>query len=368
MKIIFSISLLLSSAALMAQDNMGQGFRIDTNTLLIIFALFLLFPIWILSNTFLTAARKHFTDKLKSKSAKVLLPVLIMMFSSSLFAESTAAPTPGLSSNAMTILLMCVIGIELLLILFFARKTNDFIQKISMGDQPEKVYLRQSPLAWIKDKWASMNFKPIEEEAKIDTGHNYDGIRELDNIIPPWFTTAFILTILFGLAYLYRYHIAKSAPMQIEEYEMAMAKADLEHDEFLKREANSIDESSITLMTGANLDAGRKVFVTLCAACHKMDGGGLVGPNLTDDYTLHGGSLQDIFKTIKYGVPEKGMISWKEQLSPMQMAQVSNFVLSLRGTTPADPKEKQGELYTPETTALDTLNTNTESIDTLTPQ
>lgn len=360
MKTIFSISLLFSSATLMAQGSTDSGFTIDTNTLLIIFALFLLFPIWILSNTFLTAARKHFADRLKEKSAKVLLPFGLLLFSQSLFAGSAAASTPGLSSNAMTILLVCVIAAELLLILFFARKTNDFIRKISMGNQPEVVHQRQSPLAWLKAKWAEMNFKPIEEEAKIDTGHNYDGIRELDNIIPPWFTTAFLITILFGVVYLYRYHIAKSAPLQIEEYEIAMAKADLEHDEFLKREANSIDESSITVMTGADLEAGKKVFITLCAACHKVDGGGLVGPNLTDDYTIHGGSLQDIFKTVKYGVPEKGMISWKEQLSPLQMAQVSNYILTLKGTNPPDAKEKQGELYIP---APDVPVTNTEAID-----
>ena len=364
MKTIFSISLLLSSFTLMAQSSTGSGFTIDTNTLLIIFALFLLFPIWILSNTFLTAARKYFADRLKAKSAKVLLPFVLLIMSQSLFAAGTNATAPGLSSNAMTILLICVIAAELLLILFFARKTNDFIRKISMGDQPEVIHQRLSPLAWFKGKWAEMNFKPIEEEAKIDTGHNYDGIRELDNIIPPWFTTAFVITILLGIAYLYRYHIARSAPLQIEEYEIAMAKADLEHDEFLKREANSIDESSITIMSGADLEAGKKVFITLCAACHKVDGGGLVGPNLTDDYTLHGGSLQDIFKTVKYGVPEKGMISWKDQLSPMQMAQVSNYILTLRGTNPPDAKEKQGELYVPAPEMPDAPSTNAEAIDT----
>jgi cytochrome c oxidase cbb3-type subunit 3 len=152
--------------------------------------------------------------------------------------------------------------------------------------------------------------------------------------------------------------------MQIEEYEIQMAKAELAHDEYLKREANSIDESSVTIMTGADLEAGKKVFVTLCAACHKVDGGGLVGPNLTDNYTIHGGSIQDVFKTIKYGVPEKGMISWKAQLSPMQMAQVANYVLTLRGTNPPDAKEKQGELYIPEEVKPDSLNSNAEVIDT----
>ncbi len=346
MKTTFSISLLFGSTAMAAQGTTGGGFSIDTNTLLIIFAVFLLFPIWILSNTFLSAARKFYSDRAKSKSAKVLLPLGLMMMSTSAFAATSSADTPGLSNEAMTILLVCVIAAELLLILFFAKRTNDFIRKISSPETKATVE-HQSPWASLRAKWMSMNFTPIEEEHKIDTGHDYDGIRELDNVIPPWFTTAFVLTIIFSVVYLYRYHIAKSAPMQIEEYEIAMAKAELEHDEFLKREANSIDESSVTLMTGADLEAGQKVFVSLCAACHKADGGGLVGPNLTDDYTIHGGSLQDIFKTVKYGVPEKGMISWKEQLSPLQMAQVSNYILTLVGTNPPDAKEKQGELYVP---------------------
>ncbi len=362
MKTIFSISLLFSSATIMAQGSAESSFTIDTNTLLIIFALFLLFPIWILSNTFLTAARKYYADRLKSKSAKVLLPLGLVMMSTSLFANTTAVATPGLSNSAMTFLLICLISAELFLILFFARKTNDFIKKISLGQQPEVAH--QTLFEWLKTKLATSTFRPIEEEAKLDTGHNYDGIRELDNIIPPWFTTAFLISILIAVVYLYRYHIAKSAPLQIEEFENEMAKADLEHDEYLKREANSIDESSVAIMTGADLDAGRKVFITLCAVCHKLDGGGLVGPNLTDDYTLHGGSLQEIFKTVKYGVPEKGMISWKEQLSPIQMAQVSNYILTLKGTNPPDAKEKQGELYVPVTELTETIKANTESIDT----
>jgi cytochrome c oxidase cbb3-type subunit III len=328
----------------------SKGFTIDTNTLLIIFAIFLLMPIWILSNAFITSAKRYYADRIKSGSARVLIPLGLLMLSTTLMAQGTPVEnTPGLSATAMTILLICVISAELVLILFFAHKTNDFIQKTESLGMPEA---RQSTLmTWLKEKWADMNFKPIEEEYKIDTGHSYDGIRELDNIIPPWFTTAFLLTILFGVGYLYRYHIAKSAPMQIEEYQNAVALANLEHDEYLKTQASNIDESNVAIMTGADLEAGKKTFVTLCAACHKTDGGGMVGPNLTDDYWIHGGSLQNIFTTVKYGVPDKGMISWKEQLNPQQMAQVSNYILTLKGTNPPDAKEKQGTLYVPEAAA-----------------
>jgi len=243
----------------------------------------------------------------------------------------------------MTILLVCVICAELFLIIFFATRINDFIRKLESQGQPEVEAL---PLMErLKRKWDAMHFKPIEEEHKLDTGHSYDGIRELDNVVPPWFTTAFLLTIVFAIGYIYRYHIAKSAPMQTEEYEISVAKAELEHDEYLKTQASNIDESNVALMTGAELDAGKKTFIMLCAACHKSDGGGLVGPNLCDDYWIHGGSLQHVFKTIKYGVPDKGMISWKEQLTPSQIAQVANYILTLKGSNPPDAKDKQGELY-----------------------
>ena len=357
MKTIFSAAMLLISAALYGQAAPAapaqKGFTIDTNTLLIIFALFLLIPIWVLSNAFITSAKRHYAERIKSGSAKMLIPLGLLFMSTSLMAQTTAPqPTPGLSATAMTILLICVISAELLLIIFFAAKTNEFVQKMELKYSPDAR--PSSIMSWFKEKWAAMNFKPIEEEYKIDTGHSYDGIRELDNIIPPWFTTAFLLTIVFGIGYLYRYHIAKSAPMQVQEYQMAVAAAELQHDEYLKTQANSIDENNVAIMMGADLEAGKKTFTTICAACHKADGGGMVGPNLTDDYWIHGGSLKNIFTTIKYGVPDKGMISWKEQLNPSQMAQVANYILTLKGTNPPDAKEKQGTPYVPEAAAADT--------------
>ena len=340
--------MLLFSAALYGQApqvvDMEKGVTIDTNTLLIIFALFLLLPIWILSNAFIASAKTYSTRKVKSGTARMLIPFGLLLMSSTIMAQDVfSTNTPGLSAPMMTILLVCVICAELFLIIFFATRINDFIRKLESQGQPEVEAL---PLMErLKRKWDAMHFKPIEEEHKLDTGHSYDGIRELDNVVPPWFTTAFLLTIVFAIGYIYRYHIAKSAPMQTEEYEISVAKAELEHDEYLKTQASNIDESNVALMTGAELDAGKKTFIMLCAACHKSDGGGLVGPNLCDDYWIHGGSLQHVFKTIKYGVPDKGMISWKEQLTPSQIAQVANYILTLKGSNPPDAKDKQGELY-----------------------
>jgi len=275
-----------------------------------------------------------------------MIPGLLLL-SSSVMAQATEDGTSGFNSQSMTLFLLGLIALEFLVLLFFAYKTNVFIRKADTR-RVAAATERISPWTWVVRKFTEMSFKPMEEEAKLETGHSYDGIRELDNPIPAWFTTAFLITIVFAGVYMYRYHIAKSAPLQLEELKIAMAKADLEHEAYLAKAASGIDESNVALMTGADLEAGQKVFVTLCAACHKPDGSGLVGPNLTDNYWIHGGSLQDIFKVVKYGVPDKGMISWKEQLTPVQMAQVSNYILTLVGTNPPDPKEKQGELYLPQ--------------------
>jgi cytochrome c oxidase cbb3-type subunit 3 len=338
-----------------------KAWTIDTNTLLVIFAVFLLLPIWILSNTFIASAKKFYTERKNSGAERILSILGILLLSNSLMAQTNQPSGIGLSATGMTILLICVISAELYMIIYFSSKINDFLKK--SDPHASQAAQTRSPLEWLKAKWSSMNFKPIEEEQQLDTGHSYDGIRELDNITPPWFTTAFLLTIVFAIGYMYRYHIAKSAPMQIEEYEIAVARAELEHDAYLKTQANNIDESNVAVMTGADLDGGKKTFVTLCAACHKTDGGGLVGPNLCDEYWIHGGSLKDIFRTVKYGVPDKGMISWKEQLTPLQIAQVSNYILTLKGTNPPDAKEKQGELYVAEEVA-DTTNAAAPLTDT----
>jgi cytochrome c oxidase cbb3-type subunit 3 len=102
------------------------------------------------------------------------------------------------------------------------------------------------------------------------------------------------------------------------------------------------------MLDAGGISAAQSVYITNCAACHGQKGEGTVGPNLTDDYWLHGGKINDVFKTIKYGVPEKGMRAWQEDLSPVKIAQVSSFIKSLRGTNPPNAKEKQGELYVEE--------------------
>ncbi len=163
------------------------------------------------------------------------------------------------------------------------------------------------------------------------------------------------------------YHVSKTGPLQAEEYTISIKKAEAEIAEYMKTSANNVDETTVKLLTEtSDLAAGKNIFISNCAACHGQSGEGTVGPNLTDDYWIHGGSLQDVFKTIKYGKPDKGMKSWKDDLSPMQIAQLTSFLRTFKGTNPSKPKEKQGELYIETViTPNDSLAKNSNSVKEL---
>lgn len=190
--------------------------------------------------------------------------------------------------------------------------------------------------------------KPVEEESEIEMDHEYDGIRELDNNLPPWWLWGFYISIVFSVVYILRFEVLHTAPSTIEEYEQDMAAAEIAKEEYLKTAANLVDETSVVMLTDeALIKEGGALFAQSCAACHRADGGGLQGPNLTDEYWLHGGAIEDVFATIKYGVPAKGMISWKDIIGPQEIQKVASYILSLQGTNPPNPKDPEGEKMTP---------------------
>jgi cytochrome c oxidase cbb3-type subunit 3 len=183
----------------------------------------------------------------------------------------------------------------------------------------------------------------------LDTAldHQYDGIMELDNPAPPLFNYILYGTIIFSVVYWTVYHVTDSQPLMEEEYKIAMNEAAEQKAEYMKLVGNMVDENSVKVTTDPVAIAdGKSVFMANCAACHGDKGEGKVGPNFCDEYWLHGGGVKDIFKTIKYGVPEKGMIAWEKQLTPGQIANVTNYILTLRGTNPPNAKEPQGEKWT----------------------
>ncbi|TNF23876.1 MAG: c-type cytochrome, partial [Bacteroidetes bacterium] len=229
---------------------------------------------------------------------------------------------------------------------------SSLIRSLRTAPEQEEVAVEESMAEsiWTGSLSAAV---PLEQEGDILMDHEYDGIRELDNRLPPWWLYMFYFTIVFGVFYVGYYHFS-SGQLQLAEYESEMALAEEQKAAFLASAANNVDESNVELLADAtSLANGKEKFETLCVACHAASGGSTqnppgVGPNLTDEYWLHGGGVQNIFKTIKYGVPAKGMIAWESQLSPRQMQEVASYIISLQGTNPPNAKEPQGEIWVEE--------------------
>jgi len=265
-------------------------------------------------------------------TTKQLLLILLFFFVQNTFAQTESGELTKSYYDIVAVALIFVVVLIVIGFLYFGmgeevkRET-----KFSLGFQKIKDYL--------------VGLKPIEKEKDLMFDHAYDGIRELDNKIPPWFNFLFYGTVVFGIIYMIFYHVLSSGDVQATEYNEEIKMAELKRIEMVKSGA-LLDENTLTALTDVSaLNSGKDIFVKNCAVCHTEKGGGLVGPNLTDDYWIHGGGIKNIFATVKNGVPEKGMISWKTQLNPRQMQEVSSFILTLRGTNPPNPKAPEGVLY-----------------------
>lgn len=301
-----------------------------------------------------TAVREKIrTDRKNTTNTVATMVLLLLLMGSgfSTFAADAAKPVAaavsgtvdGIPANDFYLLIGFII-MEIIVIFGMVISINKLMQvfnnKVEVSPVTGKVIQRN----WF---WDTFNKAvPIEKEKDLLLDHNYDGIRELDNSLPPWWKYGFILTIIVAGIYLYRYQIAHIAPNPDEEYQAEMQQGEEAKAAYLAKSANNVDETNVTyLKDESSLAAGKDLFIANCAACHRPDAGGVVGPNLTDDYWLHGGSIKDIFKTIKYGWMDKGMKSWKDDFSPVQMQQLSSYIKSIRGTNPPAPKAPQGDLY-----------------------
>lgn len=275
---------------------------------------------------------------MKIKFKHYSLIIVFFLLSSGFAQTNTTTATPDFSPSyydvvALFLITMIILGF-IAIIYFEGRKEVEKIKKTNTAFSKFWQFLTRST--------------PIEKEADILLDHDFDGIRELDNKIPPWFSWLFYVTIAFAVIYLLDYHVFNASPLQDEEYQIQVKEADLQREALIKSGA-FINEESVTLLTDQpSIDAGKQIFTTNCIACHAQDGGGLVGPNLTDDYWLHGGGIKNIFKTIKYGVTAKGMIAWQSQLSPKQIQEVASYVISLHGTKPVSPKQPEGTIWNEE--------------------
>jgi cytochrome c oxidase cbb3-type subunit 3 len=195
-------------------------------------------------------------------------------------------------------------------------------------------------------KSAYTSVAPKSTGKAIPLDENHDGITELDNLIPPWFSYLFGGTIVFAVIYLLNYHVWQSSPLPQAEYAEEMAAADLSRRVRMASEGTINEDDLVVLVDEASIKAGQERFLRNCITCHGTHAEGIVGPNLTDQYWIHGGGVKNVYTTIKNGVPEKGMISWKLVFTPKEIQQIASYVLSLQGSNPPNAKKPEGNLYT----------------------
>ena len=261
----------------------------------------------------------------------------------------------------LLLVLLLLIAIELIL------RSIENIMFQTLSEEAKERYLASKAKGW-EWTWGKKMYqkllgsRPIEEEGEIILDHNYDGIKELDNRLPPWWVYLFYVTIVFGVVYLVRFHVFGDYD-QATEYEQEMAAARLAIEEYKKTAKDLVDVNTVELLTEANdLKAGEAIFSGNCAVCHMNDGGGGIGPNLTDDYWILGGGIRNVFKTVSEGGRSgKGMVAWKTNLKPSEIAQVSSYVLSLHGTTPANPKDPEGEIWIDPNAPVDEVEVELDS-------
>ncbi len=281
------------------------------------------------------------------------------------------------SGEQLAIMKYPIIWAILILLLVFAvaiEIISEALRSIlfrGLSDEAKERFLaseearKENSFSWLKNTYSNMlGSKPMEKEEDIVLDHNYDGIKELDNTLPPWWVYMFYATIVFAVIYLVRYEVFGDNN-QAQEYEIAVAEAKVDLAEYKKTTKGLVDANTVELLTEAgDLSAGKAIFTANCIACHKADGGGGIGPNLTDSNWILGGGIKNVFTTISEGGRAgKGMVPWKTELSPLQRAQVSSYLLGFEGTTPADPKAAEGDIWIdPDAPKTETIIESAESV------
>jgi cytochrome c oxidase cbb3-type subunit 3 len=341
--------------------------------LMLVIAVLLVPVIWVLTSTLIMISKKVVELAKSNKTAVLLFMVLgTSLFSNNLMAQGNVVADAaavvvepsfygGLSSTTFW-MLSSVLALELVIIFMLVL----FVKNILSVIHPAAVTtVNGKPVtkSWIVTNWNKLDKQfftkaaPIEQEADILLDHDYDGIKELDNALPPWWKYGFYITIFIAVIYILKFEVWHTGMNPTEEYNAEMTAGKAQVNAYLAASKENVDENSVVALTDAPaLAAGKEIFGKTCVACHLADGGGSVGPNLTDEYWIHSGGIADIFKTLKYGWPDKGMQAWASTYSPVQLQQIASYVMSLKGTKPANPKAPQGELYKAVAAAMDSTN------------
>jgi len=360
---LFSGSPIWAQAAAAAPHN---WYLTDTTFwILIAVAAILFYVIYALAEVVIWGGQKRLNEmKKKSGDLKTLLVIAVCLFVSSDISAQAVAATASLpaASNSFWqseyLPLYILLGIEIAVIAYLTLMLVQLSKK-------EKLAEVGSYEPWISKIWDKWNYKvPIERETEmLIEGHDYDGIEELDNSMPPWLKYIFLFTIGFAIVYLWYYHLGGGLTQE-EEYVASVKKAEIELAAYLATAAEQYDENSVVLSTDpAVLSGGKITFSQFCVACHTETGGGSESaPNLTDDYWIHGGSINDLFKVVKYGVQGKAMAAWEEVLTAKQIFEVTNYIRALHGTNPPNGKAPQGNLYIEGAVLVDSLTAPIDSL------
>ncbi|MEE9431945.1 MAG: cbb3-type cytochrome c oxidase N-terminal domain-containing protein [Melioribacteraceae bacterium] len=262
----------------------------------------------------------------------ITIMFLLFIVSTPIFAQTGVEDGDGLASvvKIMVAVTAFLIAVILWLVLVNSEKGEKSV------DSKSSIF-------------SSLNFETsIEDEQSILLDHDFDGIRELNNKIPPWFLMTFYASMIFAVIYIFKYHILfdGEGDYQTYEYTEEVRMASLELEAVAAESGAVIDENTVTVLDDAtSLANGKVTYDKHCVACHLSKGEGLVGPNFTDDYWIHGNKINDLYRIIKVGVPAKGMISWQSQLDPVAMQEVASYILTMRGTNPPNQKDAEGDLY-----------------------
>ncbi|PJR04895.1 cbb3-type cytochrome c oxidase N-terminal domain-containing protein [Avrilella dinanensis] len=288
--------------------------------------------------------------------AYVRVPLLFFAFYGIIELAVDSGDRPAFISNPYILILLAFFLFLLIVLETVGGAVKQVLFRLMTPEErEEKERLDNLPLKeheWYKKLMKKLTkTKPIDEEHELVMNHEYDGIKELDNDLPPWWTYLFYATIIFSVVYLAKYELF-GGDTQIDEYNKKMELARIQIEEYKKTAPDLLTADQVTVLTEpADIAAGQALFETNCVACHKADGGGSIGPNLTDEYWILGGSIKDIFNTIMEGGRDgKGMIAWKQQIKPSDIQKISSYIITLQGTNPPDAKAPEGDKYVQEAT------------------
>ena len=285
---------------------------------------------------------------------KLLILLITTLFSLHGFAQGTVVKSsiddPLLPVYIIATVILVII-ILLIVVAFNLLRTINAITTQAAKEKAAKLGIPYVPAYTWWDRFTQrVNASvPVEQEKNIELDHNYDGIKELDNHLPPWWKWLFYGTIGWAAIYIIVFHFSGSLPLSQEEYQNEVALAEEKARQLRASQPEvAIDENALTFTKdAAMIEKGKSVFAEYnCGSCHRNDGGGnTIGPNLTDEYWLHGGDIKNVFSTIKNGVVEKGMPAWGKSMKPEAVRNVTFFVMSLQGTNPQNAKAPQGEVF-----------------------